>query len=140
MKVRTLFVLTSSGQCAIFFYFSWPDWQMRKPCLHFAGMAVCTLEVNVAKCALKPHPPSFHLTKRNSAKELSQKSMPSAWPFQPGSPTCFSCSKHVDFSPMFNCVDFSNMCITGQKKACCKERNLSFHHQILQVTAQEVSL
>ena len=57
------------------------------------GTAVCTLGVSVAERALKPHPPFFHLTKRNSAKELSHKSMRGAGPFRSSSSSAFSCSR-----------------------------------------------
>lgn len=82
----TLLLLWPSGQCAILFHFmcqeyNWPAWQIGKLCLHFMGMILCILDANVAKWTLKPHPPSFHLAKQNSAKPLSHKSMPSAWPF-----------------------------------------------------------
>lgn len=49
-------------------------------CLHFLERVRCTLDVNIAKWAFRPHPPSSHPTQRSRAKELSRKSMPSALP------------------------------------------------------------
>lgn len=68
--------------------------------------------MSVAEWALKPHPPFFRLTKRNSAKELSQKSMRSQGPFSPAPPLVSPAKGDaVDFSPTFNdlSTDFSNV-------------------------------
>lgn len=112
--------------------------------LGFLERARWTLDANIAKRAFKPSPPSLRLTQRSRAKELRQKSMPSALPFQPPPPCPCLLRQGRDSSSAFNILraDLPNIhpypvARRGQARAGCYAEKSGPNTQRCQVIAQE---